>query len=104
MELQEILLTFLMSAAGLIVIVAIGRYLWNLAGKYIKKTENTIDDKLYTVTPRIIREVLDEYDLGVRTEKILRKIFIEHEKIPADTSKMEESLKNEAEKAAKKSL
>lgn len=101
MDVMQILEGFLFSAAGIIVVIQVGKFVWDKLGEMIKRTDNTIDDKLYTITPRIVADVLDEFDLGTKTEKILTQIFIEHQKIPADTTKMEQAINNELEKVKK---
>lgn len=102
MDYMEIIKGFLLTSTGIVFIGAFGRFLWKLAGEITKKTSNTIDDSLYNITPKITREVLEEYDLGDKTEEILERILLDHKELPDDTSKMEKSIENEMKKLQKK--
>jgi len=61
-------------------------------GKYVKKTENKIDDKIYEMFPETVDFLVDNLDLG-EAEKILDDFLERLDSIDADTTELEDIIK-----------
>ena len=80
---------FIVSPAGISIICLLVGYLVTLIIKFIKKTENKIDDKLLEIFVGVLEYTLKEAELDDRIEEILGEVLKKMKDVPEDTKAIE---------------